>query len=130
MLFLLTVCSFSIFGYKECNQFDFSIDHLVMSMCKVISCVLEKGFFYDQCIHLAELVSLCPASFNTPRLNFPVIPGCLLTSHFYIPNPCDEKGIFFSFSVNSRRCCVFKELVNFTFSISSRGIGLDYNDIE
>ena len=29
--------------YKECNQFDFSINHLVMSMCKVISCVVEKG---------------------------------------------------------------------------------------
>ena len=36
--------SFSIFSYKECNQFDFGIDHLVMSMCKVISCVVEKGY--------------------------------------------------------------------------------------
>ena len=43
-LVLLAVYSFSIFGYKECNQFDFDIDHLVMSMCKVISCVVEKGY--------------------------------------------------------------------------------------
>ena len=41
-LCLLTVYSFYIFSYKECNQSDFSIDHLVMSMCKVISCVVEK----------------------------------------------------------------------------------------
>ena len=45
VLFLLTVHSFSISGYKECNQFDFSIDHLVMSMCKAISCVVEKVYF-------------------------------------------------------------------------------------
>ena len=25
------------------NQSDFSIDHWVMSMCKVVSCVVEKG---------------------------------------------------------------------------------------
>ena len=36
--------SFSIFSYKECNQFDFCIDHLVMFMCKVISCVVVKGY--------------------------------------------------------------------------------------
>ena len=35
---------FSIFGYRECNQFDFGIDHLVMSMCKIISCVVENGY--------------------------------------------------------------------------------------
>ena len=35
VLFLLTVYSFSIFSYKECNQFDFRIDHLVMFMYKV-----------------------------------------------------------------------------------------------
>ena len=43
VLCLLTVCSFSyIFVYKECSQFDFGIDHLVMSMRKVVSCVAEK----------------------------------------------------------------------------------------
>ena len=42
-LFLLTVYNLSIFGYKECNQSDFGIDHLVKSMCKVISCFVEKG---------------------------------------------------------------------------------------
>ena len=45
VLFLLTVYSFSIFGYKECNQFDFCIDHLVMTMYKIVSCVVEKGSF-------------------------------------------------------------------------------------
>ena len=44
VLFLLPVYSFSIFGYKECNQFDFDIDHSVMSMCKGISCAVEKEY--------------------------------------------------------------------------------------
>ena len=44
VLFLLTVYSFSIFGYKECNQSDFSIGHLVMSVHKV-AWVVEKGYF-------------------------------------------------------------------------------------
>ena len=30
---------------KEYNQSDFSIDHLVMSMCKVVSCVVGRVFF-------------------------------------------------------------------------------------
>ena len=29
---------------KEYNQSDFSIDHLVMSMCSVVSCVVGRGF--------------------------------------------------------------------------------------
>ena len=30
----------SIVGCKEYNQSDFGIDHLVMSMCRVVSCVV------------------------------------------------------------------------------------------
>ena len=43
VLFLLTVYSFSIFGFKEYNQPDFGVDHLVMSMCRVVSCVVGRG---------------------------------------------------------------------------------------
>ena len=45
VLFLLTVYSFSIFGCKDYNQSDFSIAHLVMSMCRVFSCVVGRGCF-------------------------------------------------------------------------------------
>ena len=31
------------FGCKEYNQSDFSVDHLVMSMCSVFSCVVGRG---------------------------------------------------------------------------------------
>ena len=43
VLFLLTVQSFSIFGCKEYNQSDVGVDHLVMSMCRVFSCVVARG---------------------------------------------------------------------------------------
>ena len=43
VFFLLTVQSFSIFCCKEYDQSDFSIDHLVMSMRRVVSCVVGRG---------------------------------------------------------------------------------------
>ena len=45
VLFLLMVWSFSSFGYKEYNPSDFGVDHLVMSMCRVFSCVVGKRVF-------------------------------------------------------------------------------------
>ena len=40
---------------EEYNQSDFSVYLLVMSMCRVFSCVFEEGVCYDQCIFLANL---------------------------------------------------------------------------
>ena len=37
----------SIFSCKEYNQSNFSIAHLVMSMCRVFSCVVEDGVCYN-----------------------------------------------------------------------------------
>ena len=34
----------TFFGSKEYNQSDFGFDHLVMSMCRVFSCVVGKGY--------------------------------------------------------------------------------------
>ena len=43
---------------KEYNQSDFNIDHLVISMCRVISCVVGRRICYDQFDLLAELLLL------------------------------------------------------------------------
>ena len=32
-----------MFGCKEYNQSDFGVDHLVISMCRVFSCVVRRG---------------------------------------------------------------------------------------
>ena len=75
-------------------------------------------------------VSLCPASFRTPRSNLPVTPGYLWTSYICIPIPCDEKGIYF-WCQFQKVLQAFIELFYFSFfGISGWGICLDYCDIE
>ena len=75
VLFWLTVKSFSIFGCKEYNQSDFGIDHLVMSTCRVVSCVVGKGCLLWPICSLDKTVRLGPASFCIPRPNLPVTPS-------------------------------------------------------
>ena len=63
VLFLLTIQSFSIFGCKEYNQSDFGVDHLVTSMCRVISCCWKRVFAMTSVLSWQNSVSFCPASF-------------------------------------------------------------------
>ena len=87
VLFLLTVYSFSIFGCKEYNQSDFGIDHLVMSMCSLLLCYWKRVFAMTSAFSCQNSISLCPASFCTPRPNLPVTPSIswLLTFAFQSP---------------------------------------------
>ena len=41
---------------EEYNQNVFSIDYLVMSICRVFSCVVGRGFCYEQCVLFAKLL--------------------------------------------------------------------------
>ena len=67
----------------------------LVSMCRVI-CVVAKGcLVWSVCSLDILLVSLCPASFCTPRPHFPVTPSISLSSYSYISVPYDEKDIFF-----------------------------------
>ena len=55
-----------------------------MSMCRVISCVVGRGYLLWPVCSLGKTLNLCPASFCSPRPNLPVIPGisCLPTFAF------------------------------------------------
>ena len=64
--------SFFILGCKEYNQSDFSIDHLVMYMVRVISCAVGKRCLLWPVHSLGKMISFCPASLCTPRPNLPV----------------------------------------------------------
>ena len=44
-----------MFGHKEYNQSDFGIDHLVLSVCRIVSCVVEENVCYDQYVPLTKL---------------------------------------------------------------------------
>ena len=75
VLFLLAAYGLSTFGYKKYNQSDFGIEHLLMSMCKVASCVVEKGFAMTSAFSWQNSASFYPASFCSLRPNLPVTPG-------------------------------------------------------
>ena len=60
----------------EYNQFDFGVDHLVMSMCGVFFlCCWKKVFAMTSAFSWQNSISLFPASFHTPRPNLPVTPA-------------------------------------------------------
>ena len=57
--------------------------------------LLEEGVCYDQCVLLAELfISLCPASFCTPRPNLPVTPGVSWLPTFAFQSPIMKRTSF------------------------------------
>ena len=64
-------------------------------MCRVISCVLEGGVCYDQCVLLAELYQPLPCFSPYSKAKFACYSRCFLTFYFCIPVPYDEKDIFF-----------------------------------
>ena len=59
----------------------------LMSMCRVFSCVVERGCLLWSVCSLGKILSLCPVSFCTPRPNLPVTSGVswLLTFAFQSP---------------------------------------------
>ena len=113
----------SPFGGKEYNQSDFSIDHLVISMCRVIHCVVGSG-----CL-LWPARSLGKTLLAFSLLHF-VFQGqtCLLLQvslDFLLlhSSPLWWKGHLFFVLVQK----VFIEPLNFSFfSITGQGIDLDY----
>ena len=60
--------SFYIFGCKEYNQSDFSIDHLLMSMCRVFSFVIGRGCLLWPVSSLGKTFSICPASESLDKM--------------------------------------------------------------
>ena len=46
----------------------------MLSMCRVVSCVWNRVFAMTSVVSWQNSVSLCPASFCTPRSNLPVTP--------------------------------------------------------
>ena len=128
VFFLLTVQSFSIFGYKEYNL----ILVLPIWWCPCVESspvLLEEGVCYDQCVLLAKLLAFA-ASFCTQRLNLLVTPGISWFPTFAFWSPMMKRTSFLG--ISSRRSCRSSENpFNFCFfSITGHGIDLDYCDIE
>ena len=64
-----------MFGCKEYNQSDFGVDHLMIFMCGLLLCCWKRVFAMNSAFSWQNSISLCPASFCTPRPNLPVTLG-------------------------------------------------------
>ena len=72
---------------QKYSQSDFDIDHLVMSMCRVFSCVVARGCLLPPVHSWQNSVSLLPALFCTPRPNLSVSPAICWLSTFTFQSP-------------------------------------------
>ena len=62
-------------------------------------CCCKRVFAMTSDISWQNSISLCPASFCTPRPNLPVTPGVSWLPTFAFQSPYNEKGIFFGMLV-------------------------------
>ena len=74
------------------------IHHLGMSMCRVVSyAVGRRCFLWPVCFSWQNSVSLCPASFCSPRPNFPVTPCISWLPTFAFQSSMMKRTSFFFF---------------------------------
>ena len=91
-----------IFSYKEYIESDFSIDHLLKSMCRVVSCIIGRVFAMTGAFS-SKYCQQLPCFTLYPKAKLPSYSRYLLTSYFCIPVPYDEKDICF--------CCQFQKIL-------------------
>ena len=86
---------FSKFADIIYNQYDFGIDHLMMSMCRAVSCGVRRGCLLWPVCSLGQ--TLLPFAYFIlySKTKLACYSRFFLTSYFCIPVPYDEKGIFF-----------------------------------
>ena len=77
------------------------VDHLVMSTCRVFSCCWKRVFAKTSAFSWQSSISLCPASFCTPRPNLPITPGVSWLPTFAFQSPIMKSSSFWG--VSSRR---------------------------
>ena len=76
----------------------------LVSMCRVVSSVVAKGcLLWSVCSLDKLLVSLCPASFCTPRPHLPVTPSISWVLTFIFQSPMMKR--IYCFGVSSRTSC-------------------------
>ena len=75
--------------------------------------LVEEGVCYDQCVLLANSISLCPASFSTSRPDLPVFPGISWLPTFAFWSPIMKRISFWVLVLEG--FLVFIEPFNFSF---------------
>ena len=88
-------------GCKEYNQSDFGVDHLVMSVCRVLSCVVGRGCLLWPVHSLGKSLLSLHCFILYCKAKFACYSKCFLTSYFCIPVPIRKRTSF-----SSRRSCI------------------------
>ena len=65
--------------------------------------LLEESVYYDQWFSWQNSISLCPASFHTPRPNLPVTAGVSWLPTFAFQSPIMKRTSFLG--ISSKRSC-------------------------
>ena len=116
VLFLLTVQNFSIFDCKEYHQSDFGVDHLVMSMCSIFTCVVERGCLVLSGRFLAKFCQPLPCFILYSKAKLACYSRYLLTSYLAFQSPMMKRTSFFG--VSSRRSCRSSQNCSTSFSVA------------
>ena len=107
----------------------FWCDHLVMSMCRIVFCVVGRRCLLWPMHSLGKTVlAFALLHFVLLRPNLPVTTGISWLSTFAFQSPMMKRTSFFG--VSSRRSYRSSQNPVSFFSISGWGIDLDYCDIE
>ena len=100
--------------------------------CRVFFCVVRRGCLLWPVRSLGKTVSLCPASFRTPRPNLPLTPGVssLPTFAVHASSPCLQlKQMFWHwhtyFHGDTQKCCSENER-HYDIKQSERGRREEY----
>ena len=118
VLFLQIVYSFSIFGCKEYNQSNFCIDYLMISMCRVISCVVGSSWLLWPVHSLGKILLALPCFILYAKAKLTYYSGYLLTS--WEPNKLLPQNTMWKRNKNNflygnlASTIIFKVTVNFT----------------
>ena len=110
-----------------------------MFMCRVFSCLVvfschllccwKRMFAMTSAFSWQNSISLCPASFCTPRPNLPVTPGVSWLPTFVFPSPIMKRTSVWGVSSN-RSLGLHRTVQLQLYSITDWSIDLDYCDIE
>ena len=82
------------FGCKEYTQSDFGVDHLVMSMCRVFSCVVGRGCLLWAVCSLGKTLLAFALLILYPRPDLPVTPGVSWFPTFAFQSPIMKRTSF------------------------------------
>ena len=129
VLFLLTR-DFSILGCKEYNQPDFGVDHLMMFMCRVFSCVVGRGWLLSPVGSLGKTLLAFALLYSVFQAKFACYSRYLLSSYFCISIFYNEKDIFFWVLVLEGLVGLHRTVQLQLLQHYWSGIDLDYCDIE